>query len=207
MSSAAPSAPRAAQTCVNALAGAPLKSELFRGTAGELFMLSGTYLFAPGTAGRIPAIADAMRRLRGLEVTLCLRAMALPLMLVVAVLIKLGSRGPVLYLQDRVGRSGKVFTLLKFGSMRIDAEADGPSWAVHRDHRVMRVGRVIRASRIDELPQLINVLRGEMSVVKPRPERPYSTEKLTPVIPGCHERTHVLPGITGLAQVSYRYGA
>jgi lipopolysaccharide/colanic/teichoic acid biosynthesis glycosyltransferase len=91
--------------------------------------------------------------------------------------------------------------------MRVDAEADGPCWAAKRDHRVTRIGKFIRACRIDELPQLVNVLRGEMSLVGPRPERPYFTEKLTPFIPGYHQRTRILPGITGLAQVSYRYGA
>ena len=145
--------------------------------------------------------------MRDIAGSLLLLVLMLPLMLVVACLIKLDSRGPVLYRQDRVGRFGQVFTLLKFRSMRIDAEADGPSWAAHRDHRVTRVGKFIRSSRIDELPQLINVLRDEMSMVGPRPERPYFIAKLSPVIPDYHERTHVLPGITGLAQVSYRYGA
>jgi lipopolysaccharide/colanic/teichoic acid biosynthesis glycosyltransferase len=126
---------------------------------------------------------------------------------VVACLIKLESPGPVLYRQDRVGLFGQVFTLFKFRSMQIDAEADGPCWATKRDHRVTRIGKLIRACRIDELPQLVNVLRGEMSLVGPRPERPHFTEKLTPFIPGYHKRTHILPGITGLAQVSYQYGA
>ena len=130
-----------------------------------------------------------------------------PLLLVVAALIRLDSPGPVLYRQERVGLHGRRFTLLKFRSMRIDAEAAGPSWASQRDPRVTRVGGFIRTARIDELPQLINVLRCEMSLVGPRPERPFFVEQLRPVIPRFDERTRVLPGITGWAQINYPYGA
>lgn len=207
MSIAIPNTIRVGQTRVRTAAMPPPEQGPFGATAGGMFMLPGSDWLAPRAAGRTRAIADPVRRLRDVAGSLCLLAFALPLMLVVACLIKLDSRGPVLYRQERVGRLGQIFTLLKFRSMRIDAEADGPSWAAHRDHRVTRVGKFIRACRIDELPQLINVLRGEMSMVGPRPERPYFIAKLTPVIPGYHERTHVLPGITGLAQVSYRYGA
>jgi len=160
-----------------------------------------------GAFNRIPRIADAVRRTRDVALSLLLLVLVLPLMLVVACLIKLESRGPVLYRQDRVGFLGEIFTVLKFRSMQIDAEADGPCWAAPRDPRVTRVGSIIRACRIDELPQLINVLRGEMSLVGPRPERAFFTERLARAIPGYHERTGVLPGITGLAQVSCGYGA
>jgi lipopolysaccharide/colanic/teichoic acid biosynthesis glycosyltransferase len=162
---------------------------------------------AADALNRVRTIADTMRRTRDVAGSLLLLGLVLPLMLVVACLIKLDSRGPTLYRQDRVGLLGKIFTVLKFRSMRIDAEADGPCWAAQRDHRVTRIDRVIRACRIDELPQLFNVLRGEMSLVGPRPERPFFTEKLASVIQGYHKRTRVLPGITGLAQVSYAYGA
>jgi exopolysaccharide biosynthesis polyprenyl glycosylphosphotransferase len=154
-----------------------------------------------------PAKVDMVRRARDIAGSLLLLALSLPMLLVVACLIKLDSRGPVLYRQKRVGLHGRVFSVLKFRSMRIDAEAAGPCWAAERDPRVTRVGGIIRACRIDELPQLVNVLRGEMSLVGPRPERPHFTAQLARVIPRYDERTRVLPGITGLAQVSYPYGA
>jgi exopolysaccharide biosynthesis polyprenyl glycosylphosphotransferase len=150
---------------------------------------------------------DAVRRWRDVSGSLLLLTLALPLMVLVAWLIKLESRGPVLYRQDRVGLHGRVFRLLKFRSMRIDAEANGPCWAAERDPRVTRIGAFIRATRIDELPQLVNVLRGEMSLVGPRPERPCFTRQLGEIIPGYHQRACVLPGITGWAQVNYPYGA
>jgi exopolysaccharide biosynthesis polyprenyl glycosylphosphotransferase len=159
--------------------------------------------------GRVQAVEldGAVRRARAVAGSLLLLAHTLPLLLLVACLIKLDSRGPVLYRQDRVGLHGRVFTLLKFRTMRIDAEADGPRWATERDPRVTRFGAFLRASRIDELPQLINVLRGEMSLVGPRPERPYFVRQLVRIIPQYHERTLVLPGLTGWAQVNHRYGA
>jgi exopolysaccharide biosynthesis polyprenyl glycosylphosphotransferase len=159
--------------------------------------------------GRVQAVEldGAVRRARDVACSLLLLAPTLPLLLLVACLIKLDSRGPVLYRQDRVGLHGRVFTLLKFRTMRIDAEADGPRWATERDPRVTRIGAFLRASRIDELPQLINVLRGEMSLVGPRPERPYFVRQLVRIIPQYDERTLVLPGLTGWAQVNYRYGA
>jgi lipopolysaccharide/colanic/teichoic acid biosynthesis glycosyltransferase len=153
------------------------------------------------------ALADALRRSRDIAGSVLLLLLTLPLLLVVACLIKLDSRGPVLYRQDRVGLNGRVFTLLKFRSMRMDAEAAGPCWAAQRDPRVTQIGAFIRACRIDEFPQLVNVLRGEMSLVGPRPERPHFTAQLERVIPRYRDRTRVLPGITGLAQISYPYGA
>jgi exopolysaccharide biosynthesis polyprenyl glycosylphosphotransferase len=132
----------------------------------------------------------------------------LPLLLVTALAVKLDSPGPVFYRQERVGRDGRVFTLFKFRSMRVDAEAEGsPIWASRRDDRVTRVGRVIRLTRIDEIPQVLNVLRGDMAFVGPRPERPAFVEKLGAIIPHYHDRAIVKPGITGWAQVNYPYGA
>jgi sugar transferase (PEP-CTERM system associated) len=131
-----------------------------------------------------------------------------PLVLLVAVLIKLDSRGPALYRQQRVGLNGKNFDVLKFRSMRMDAEqASGPVWAAEEDPRVTRVGRYLRKLRLDELPQVINVLRGEMAFVGPRPERPHFVKQLKEQIPFYDLRHSLRPGITGWAQVSMHYGA
>jgi lipopolysaccharide/colanic/teichoic acid biosynthesis glycosyltransferase len=162
---------------------------------------------AAGHAEPAAAWTDTVRRLRDIAGSVLLLFLTLPLCLLVAGLIKLESRGPVLYRQDRVGLNGRIFTLLKFRSMRADAEAGGPCWAAERDPRITRVGAFIRARRIDELPQLLNVLRGDMSLVGPRPERPCFTAQLACIIPRYDERAVVLPGLTGLAQVRYAYGA
>jgi sugar transferase (PEP-CTERM system associated) len=153
-------------------------------------------------------LTNALKRGLDIAVSLSLLVATLPVMLLTALLIKLESPGPVLYRQRRLGLHGEAFTLLKFRSMRLDAEAGGdPRWAQHRDPRVTRTGRWIRPMRIDELPQLINVLLGEMSMIGPRPERPHFVEQLTRVIPLYRQRAYVKPGLTGWAQVNYPYGA
>jgi lipopolysaccharide/colanic/teichoic acid biosynthesis glycosyltransferase len=125
----------------------------------------------------------------------------------VAIAIKLDSKGPIFYRQERMGEDGKKFRLLKFRSMRANAEENGPEWAKVNDQRVTRVGRMIRKWRLDEIPQMINVLRGEMSFVGPRPERPVFVEQLEEEIPYYSLRNAIKPGITGWAQISYPYGA
>lgn len=162
-------------------------------------------LFADGLA--CSRAEMAARRLGDILVSLLLLIATLPVMAATAALIRLESPGPVLYRQERVGLQGRVFTLLKFRSMQVDAEARGPAWAAQRDPRVTRVGAVIRRLRIDELPQLINVLKGEMGFVGPRPERPHFVDQLAEVIPFYRDRACVKPGITGWAQVNYPYGA
>jgi sugar transferase (PEP-CTERM system associated) len=133
--------------------------------------------------------------------------LAAPLMLLTAIAIALDSRGPILYRQVRAGELGTPFTLYKFRSMRVDAEQTGARFAEENDPRVTRVGRFIRKTRIDELPQLYNVLRGEMSMVGPRPERPVFIEQLDSQVPYFKQRLYVKPGVTGHAQVRCRYGA
>lgn len=150
----------------------------------------------------------SLKKVLDLVFSSVLLILCLPLFPVVALMIKLDSPGPVFYSQQRVGLNGKVFTIYKFRSMGQDSEKEtGASWAQEDDPRVTRFGAFIRKTRIDELPQLFNVLKGDMSFIGPRPERPEFVSQISKVTPYYAERHAIKPGITGWAQVMYPYGA
>ena len=130
---------------------------------------------------------------------------AIPIILIFAVIIKLETPGPAFFLQERVGLHGKYFKVIKLRSMGVNAEKNGAQWATKNDPRVTKVGAFIRKTRIDELPQLFNVLKGDMSLIGPRPERPMFTAQFNEEIPGFIDRLQVKPGITGWAQVNGGY--
>lgn len=188
-----------------ALEEAEVFYERLTGKIGGERLRLGQLVFADAT--RWALLYRRSRRLMDVTLSIILGLLASPLMLLTALAIKLDSHGPIFYWQERVGLHNTLFRIVKFRSMRIDAEANGPVWAGKADSRVTRVGRWIRKLRIDELPQLFNIIRGEMSLIGPRPERPVFIEQLEQRIPYYSERHLVKPGLTGWAQVRYPYGA
>ncbi len=172
----------------------------------SLNMIRPSWLIFTGR-GRQAKLAAVTRSAVHRFVALIGALFSLPIVVLTAILIKLDSRGPVFYKQERVGKNGHNFILAKFRSMRVGAEDDGPVWATKGDDRTTRVGRVIRKIRIDEIPQFWNILRGEMSFVGPRPERPHFVAQLAQEIPYYEQRHLIAPGLTGWAQIKYPYGA
>jgi sugar transferase (PEP-CTERM system associated) len=172
----------------------------------SLNMIRPSWLIFTGR-GRQAKLAEVSRAFVHWMVAFLGAILSLPIVLVTAIFIKLESRGPVFYKQERVGKNGRIFTLMKFRSMRVDAEQDGPVWASKGDARTTRVGRVIRKVRIDEIPQFWNILKGEMSFVGPRPERPHFVAQLAEEIPFYQQRHLIAPGLTGWAQIKYPYGS
>jgi len=172
------------------------------------FLQAGPEWFAFSDGFLLNQPQRALKRAADFAVSLAFLILFLPFILGTILAIRLESRGPIFYRQERVGLNGRIFRVWKFRSMRTDAESDGvPKWAGSGDSRVTRVGRFIRKVRIDEIPQIINVLAGDMSFIGPRPERPFFVEQLREKIPYYELRHRVKPGITGWAQVNYPYGA
>jgi sugar transferase (PEP-CTERM system associated) len=157
---------------------------------------------------RYSEIARHVRRVVNFGLAALGFVLSIPLMILTAIVVKLDSRGPIFYSQERVGKNGRRFRIYKFRSMRLGAEDScGPVWAEEDDPRITRVGKIIRKLRLDELPQFVNVLRGDMNFVGPRPERPTFVDELSREIPYYSQRHVVKPGVTGWAQIKYPYGA
>jgi lipopolysaccharide/colanic/teichoic acid biosynthesis glycosyltransferase len=168
------------------------------------------FLFLSGLGGLIVRYArrsfDRFKRYSDLCLSILGLTVTSPLLLFAAILIKLNSKGPIIYKQDRVGKFGEIFQIYKLRTMRVDAEKGiGAVWARENDPRITSVGRVLRKAHIDEIPQLFNVLKGEMSIVGPRPERPELVRDLKEFIHDYEKRLQVTPGITGFAQVWHKY--
>lgn len=150
---------------------------------------------------------DRIKRLTDVVLAIVIGAITLPLIIITYFIVKLDSNGPAFYTQLRTGENNKVFKIFKFRSMKTDAEINGVQWAAQNDPRITRIGHILRKTRIDELPQLWNILKGDMSFVGPRPERPEFNEKLQAQLPHYQLRHAIKPGLTGWAQVMYPYGA
>lgn len=184
-------------------------SSFFERITGKVHvgMLRPSWLIFDGR-GRETRLKSVFREIVHRSLALTGLILSLPVALLTAVLIKLDSKGPIFYRQERVGKNGRIFEVIKFRSMRADAEKDGkPVWATSEDERITRIGRIIRITRIDEIPQFWNILKGEMNFVGPRPERPHFVGQLAREIPFYEHRHLVAPGLTGWAQIKYPYGA
>lgn len=147
----------------------------------------------------------AMKKLADILLAFVGLVVSIPIIVIAVILIKSETEGPIIYTQKRVGKNGRIFQIYKLRTMYFNAEKDGIQWAQKDDPRVTKVGRFLRKSRIDEFPQFINVLKGDMSIVGPRPERPYFVEEFGRVLPQFYERLAVLPGITGWSQINGGY--
>ncbi len=164
------------------------------------------FLSASGFEKLSSNIYRRLKRIMDFLISFLILLSTLPFSVLIALLVKLDSKGPVFFIQDRMGENQKNFNLLKFRTMVSDAEKDEPMWAKEDDPRVTRVGKILRKTRLDEIPQFINIIKGEMSLIGPRPEREYFVKKLMEKIPYYSLRFSVKPGLTGWAQVTYKYG-
>ena len=162
-------------------------------------------IHTPGFQFRL--IDDALKRFTDIVISFAALIACLPMLLLAMALVRLDSSGPVIYRQQRVTRGGRIFWLYKLRSMRVDAEQNGAKWADKDDPRITKIGAFLRRFRLDELPQLVNILKGDMSIVGPRPERPCFVEELSSQLSLYHLRHTVRAGLTGWAQVNYHYGA
>jgi exopolysaccharide biosynthesis polyprenyl glycosylphosphotransferase len=153
----------------------------------------------------LPYTSRILKRVIDVIISVLVLVCALPFIIIMILLIKLTSKGPIFYKQERIGKNSKLFTMYKFRSMIVNAEEYGPEWAGERDHRITKVGRIMRKVYFDEIPQLWNVLKNEMSLVGPRPERPHFVELFKKEFPYYYKRLSIKPGITGWAQVKHKY--